>query len=128
MIKRFYETHEETMKRLERRKRIAEMKYEERKLKMDILKLYFPFHFKFKFNKFAVTYTLVAITLYTIAAILLQKYTSIEISPTLTTCVYAFFGTELLSLASIKKNDTKANYSQQYLSSDVIINNEDTEE
>lgn len=104
------------MKQLERKKRIAEMKYEERKIKIEILKLYLPFHFKFKFNKFAVTYTLVAITAYTIAAILLQKYISVEISPTLTTCVYAFFGTELLSLASIKKKETKINYHTQHSS------------
>lgn len=109
------------MKQLERKKRIAEMKYEERKIKIEILKLYLPFHFKFKFNKFAVVYTLVAITLYTIAAILLQKYTSVEISPTLTTCVYAFFGTELLSLASIKKTDTRTSYTTQPSS----INDED---
>ena len=30
-----------------------------------------------------------------------------ELSPTLTTCVYAFFGTELLGLAGIKICDTK---------------------
>lgn len=101
------------MKQLERKRRIAEMKYEERKIKIEILKLYLPFHFKFKFNKFAVTYTLVAITAYTIAAILLQKYTSVEISPTLTTCVYAFFGTELFTLGSIKKSETKASYTQR---------------
>ena len=112
MFKITQETHKEKMKRLSEKKKIAEMKYEERKLKKEIFMLYLPFHFKFKFNKFAVIYTLVAITAYTIAAILLQKYTLVEISPTLTTCVYAFFGTELLSLASIKKSDTKASYIQ----------------
>lgn len=40
-------------------------------------------------------------------AILLQKYTLVELSPTLTTCVYGFFGTELLGLAGIKIFDTK---------------------
>lgn len=119
MIKKNYRTHEETIKRLKRKKRIAEMKYEERKLKREIFMLYLPFRFKFKFNKFAVVYTLFAITSYTIAAVLLQKYTSVEISPTLTTCVYAFFGTELLSLASIKKSDTKASYKQQLSSENV---------
>ncbi len=102
-----YETHEETMERLQRQKRIAEMKYEERKLKYEILKLHFPFRLAFKFNKLIVTFCIVAIISYTIAAILLQKYTMMELNPTLTTCVYSFFGTELLGLAGIKMYDTK---------------------
>lgn len=102
-----YETHEETMKRLRRKKKIAEMKYHERKLKWEIAKMYFPIRFSIKFNKLIVMICIAAIVLYTIAAILLQKNTSIEISPTLTTCFYAFFGTELLGLAGIKMMDTK---------------------
>lgn len=100
-------THEETMKQLSRKKKIAEKKVEERKLKLEIAKLYFPFHFKIKFNKLVVLFCIVAIISYTVAAILLQKYTSFELSPTLTTCVFAFFGTELLGLAGIKICDTK---------------------
>ena len=121
MFKITQETHKEKMKRLGEKKKIAEMKREERKIKREIFMLYLPFRFKFKFNKFAVTYTLVAITAYTIAAILLQKYTSVEISPTLTTCVYAFFGTELFTLGSIKKSETKASYTTKSSS----INDED---
>ena len=102
-----YETHEETMKRLRRKKRIAEMKYQERKLKWEIAKMYFPIRFSIKFNKLIVMICIAAIVSYTIAAILLQRNTSIEISPTLTTCFYAFFGTELLGLAGIKMMDTK---------------------
>ena len=102
-----YETHDEAMKRLKRKKKIAEMKYEERKLKWEIAKMYFPIRFSIKFNKLIVLVCIAAIVLYTIAAILLQKNTSIEISPTLTTCFYAFFGTELLGLAGIKMMDTK---------------------
>lgn len=107
-FRRKYETHEETLEKLEHKKRIAEMKLEERKLKCEILKLYFPFlRFQIKFNKLIVFICIAAIISYTIAAILLQKYTLIELSPTLTTCVYAFFGTELLGLAGIKICDTK---------------------
>lgn len=103
-----YETHEETLEKLNRKKRIAEMKLEERKLKYEILKIYFPFlQFQVKFSKLIVFICIAAIISYTIAAILLQKYTLIELSPTLTTCVYAFFGTELLGLAGIKICDTK---------------------
>lgn len=107
MFKKYYQTHDETIKELECKKRIAEMKYEERQLKLEIFKLRFPFRFKLKFNKIIVTLSIVAIITYTIAAILLQKYIMMELSPTLTTCVYAFFGTELIGLAGIKICDTK---------------------
>ena len=83
------------------------MKCEERALKLEILKLKIPFHVKLKFNKLIVLLSIVAIISYTIVAILLQKYTLVELSPTLTTCVYGFFGTELLGLAGIKIFDTK---------------------
>lgn len=107
IFKRYYQTHEETIAELERKKRIAKMKCEERVLKLEILKLRLPFHIKLKFNKLIVLLSIVAIIAYTVAAILLQKYTLTELSPTLTTCVYAFFGTELLGLAGIKICDTK---------------------
>lgn len=105
LIKR--KSHEILIRELKEKHKIAEMKYEERKLKLAILKLYLPFHFKPQFNKLIVILSIAAIILYTIAAILLQKYTLIELSPTLTTCVYAFFGTELLGLAGIKICDTR---------------------
>lgn len=107
MLKRYYQTHDETIEELERKKRIAEMKCEERALKLEILRLHIPLYFKIKFNKLIVLLSIVAIISYTIAAILLQKYTMTELSPTLTTCVYGFFGTELLGLAGIKICDTK---------------------
>lgn len=95
------------MKRLERKKKIAEMKHEERKIKWEIAKMYVPMKISIKFSKAIVFICILAIILYTIAAIVLQQNTSIEISPTLTTCFYAFFGTELLGLAGIKMMDTK---------------------
>lgn len=107
MFKRYYQTHDETIEELNKKKRIAEMKCEERALKLEIIKLHVPFHFKLKFNKFIVLLSIVAIISYTIAAILLQKYTGTELSPTLTTCFYRCFGTELLGLAGIKIFDTK---------------------
>ena len=96
------------MNKLQRKKRIAEMKYEERKLKYEILKLYIPLlRIRLKFNKVIVLLCIVAIISYTIADILLQKCTSMELSPTLTTCVYGFFGTELLGMAGIRIFDKK---------------------
>lgn len=124
IFKRYYQTHEETIAELERKKRIAEMKCEERKLKSEILKLHIPFHFKPKFNKVIVSVSIVAIIAYTIAAILLQKYIMMELSPTLTTCVYAFFGTELIGLAGIKICDTKFVQSEPSNVSENIIEND----
>lgn len=116
-----YITHDNVMRDLERKKRIAEMRLEERKMKMEILKLYFPFRIGIKFNKLIVLLCIVAIVSYTVAAILLQKYIGIEISPTLTTCVYAFFGTELIGLAGIKIMDTKfVNTAQSDADSDAV--------
>ena len=100
-------SHERTMHQLDQKLRIAEMKREEWEIKCEIFKSYLPIRFKIKFNKLIVLLSIVAIISYTIAAILLQKYTMMELSPTLTTCVYAFFGTELLGLAGIKICDTK---------------------
>lgn len=99
--------HEYNMQRLQKKKELAEMRQEERKLKREIWELRIPFHFNIKFSKLVVLFCIIAIVVYTIAAIFIQRYTAIEISPTLTTCVYAFFGTELISMAGIKMVGTK---------------------
>lgn len=124
LFRKYYQTHEETIAELERKKRIAEMKCEERALKIEILKLRMPFHIRLKFNKLIVLLSIVAIISYTVAAILLQKYTMTELSPTLTTCVYAFFGTELIGLAGIKICDTKFTQSEPSNISKNIIEND----
>lgn len=100
------------MRELAIKYKIAKQKRDERKLRYEIIKMSFPFRLTLKFNKLIVLLSIAAIAVYTIAAVLLQKYTMMELSPTLTTCVYTFFGTELLSLAGIKIYDTK--YSQTY--------------
>lgn len=76
--------------------------------------------FHIKFNKLIVLFCIVAIVSYTIAAILLQKYIGVEVSPTLTTCVFAFFGTELMGLAGIKIMDTKFNTTQNNINADAV--------
>lgn len=105
-------THDEKMKELAIKYKIAKQKRNERRLKYEIIKMYLPFRLVLKFNKLIVLLSIVAIISYTIAAILLQKYTMTELSPTLTTCFYTFFGTELLGLAGIKIYDTKYSYTQ----------------
>lgn len=44
---------------------------------------------------------------YTAATFVLQYLTSVEISPTLTTAWFAFWGTELVALAAIKTSKLK---------------------
>ncbi len=125
MIFTQYKTHDETIKILERKLKIAEMKCEERNLKYKILKSYFPFYIKMKFNKLIVLLSIVAIISYTVAAILLQKYTMTELSPTLTTCVYGFFGTELLGLAGIKIFDTKYQQIESAVTENIVESDPD---
>ena len=106
-LKRKQKKHDEKMRELAAKYKIAKQKRNERRLKYEIIKMSLPFRLTLKFNKLIVLLSIVSIISYTVAAILLQKYTMTELSPTLTTCVYGFFGTELLGLAGIKIFDTK---------------------
>jgi hypothetical protein len=56
----------------------------------------------------------VMIISYTIADFLLQYYTSIEVSPTLTTAWFAFWGVELVNLTIIKTTKVKHNQDTDY--------------
>lgn len=49
----------------------------------------------------------IMIILYTAANFALQYFTTIEVSPTLTTAWFAFWGTELVALAAIKTTKVK---------------------
>ena len=118
-------SHERTMKELGRKLQIAEMKHEEWEIKYEIFKSYLPFRLKLKFNKLIVLLSIVAIIAYTVAAILLQKYTMTELSPTLTTCVYGFFGTELLGLAGIKIFDTKYQQIESAVTENIVESDPD---
>lgn len=63
-----------------------------------------------KFSKKIIVFCLIFISLYTIVQVFLSYILTIELSPTLTTCVYAFFGTELAACAVIRifdKEDKK---------------------
>ena len=108
LLLRNYQSHEETMRILNRKYKIAQMKCKERKIKREIRRLSFPFRFTIQFNKFIVLLSIATIVSYTVAAVFLQKYTMTELSPTLTTCVYAFFGTDLIGLSGIKICDTRS--------------------
>lgn len=55
-----------------------------------------------KFLKKVVTFSISFIVFYTLLEITLSYFIQVELSPTLTSCVYTFFGTELVSTAVIK--------------------------
>ena len=52
---------------------------------------------------------IIAITIYAAADFALQYFVRVEVSPTLTTCWFAFWGTEIVSLAVIKTSKIKHN-------------------
>lgn len=56
---------------------------------------------------------IIAITLFAIATFGLQYFAGVEISPTLTTCWFAFWGTEIVSLAAIKTSKVKHGYDKE---------------
>lgn len=119
-LKRKQKTHDEKMQELALKYKLAKQKRNERILRYEIIKMSLPFRITLKFNKLIVLLSIVAIISYTIAAILLQKYTMTELSPTLTTCVYSFFGTELLGLAGIKIFDTKYQQIESNITENII--------
>lgn len=119
-LKRKHKTHDEKMQELALKYKLAKQKRNERILRYEIIKMSLPFRITLKFNKLIVILSIVAIISYTVAAILLQKYTMTELSPTLTTCVYGFFGTELLGLAGIKIFDTKYQQIESNVTENII--------
>ena len=72
-------------------------------------------------SKWIIAFVIVSLFTYTAAAIWLQLKIGIEISPTLTTCFYAFCTGELWLLASIKK--TKISNGQKARAYDTEIDN-----
>lgn len=70
----------------------------------------------------------IMIILYTAATFGLQYFTTVEISPTLTTAWFAFWGTELVALAAIKNQKIKYDYDNTNVTIDEEEIIEDDEE
>lgn len=70
----------------------------------------------------------IMIILYTVATFGLQYFTTVEISPTLTTAWFAFWGTELVALAAIKNQKIKYDYDNTNVTIDEEEIIEDDEE
>ena len=101
--KRFQKKLEKIRVRGERQKAKYEMeeKYAE----------YYPHREGAKVSNVMLAIVVAIVIVYTVASFILQFCTSVEISPTLTTCLFSFISVELISLAGIriskgkKKND-----------------------
>lgn len=76
-----------------------------------------------------VTFCIAFIVIYTIAQVVLSYFLQVELSPTLTNCVYTFFGTELAACAFIKIVSivTKILYKKYNLKDDESDISEDIE-
>ena len=79
------------------------------------------------FSDYVVFISLSAVAIYTTTAFILQFSGQGEVSPTLTTCFYSFFGVELASLALIKHSKNKytggANYGNTGTAAGIFTEN-----
>ena len=71
---------------------------------------YVPERKKRKVSNILLVVSVVAITVYTVANMWITYATGVAIDSTLTTCLYAFFSSELFILAGIKISKIKNNY------------------
>lgn len=81
---------------------------------------------KIKFSKKVVVFCIAFIVLYTIAQSYISYKIGLELSPTLTTCVYTFFGGELaLTLLSrvFDKEDGKVSKKKEPAKYNTVTNN-----
>lgn len=88
-------------KRLDKIKKQGEQYMQEKELK-DKYAEYVPERKKKKVSNIMLVVVMIAIIAYAAANFALQYFTTIEVSPTLTTCWFAFWGTEIFALAGIK--------------------------
>lgn len=72
-LKRKQKTHDEKMRELALKYKLAKQKRNERILRYEIIKMTLPFRITLKFNKLIVLLSIVAIIVYTVAAILLNR-------------------------------------------------------
>lgn len=65
------------------------------------------------FADYIVFISIIMVTMFTVAAFVLQFKGLMEISATLTTCWFAFWTAEIVSLAAIKTSKVKNNYKKE---------------
>ena len=109
------------MRRLERRGERYMQEYEIR----EAYKTYLPERKKRKVSNILLVVVVVAITLYTIANMWITYTTGTSIDSTLTTCFYAFWGSEVLALTGIKLSKIKNNYEHSSFSESDEVEDDD---
>lgn len=102
--------HSKKFQRKLRKLRKQGMQYQKIKEIEDEFGEYFPEKKHRKVSNIILVIAIIAIVAYTLAAFVLQFYTSVEISSTLTTCWYSFWTVELVAMAGIKINKDMHNY------------------
>ena len=96
-------------KRFQRKLEKMRMKGERQKAKVEVESKYaeyYPHREGAKVSNVMLVIIVIAVTLYTIASFVLVLVSGINIDPTLTTCFYGFWGTELALLAGLKVTKT----------------------
>lgn len=94
-------TDERFQKKLEKIKKRGERYKQEKELR-DTYAEYLPEHKKRRVSNIMLVIVIFAVVAYAVADFILQYHMGIEMSSTLTTCWYTFFGAEIFALAGIK--------------------------
>lgn len=81
--------------------------YKKEKAVRDEYAEYFPDTKKKKVSNIMLVVVMIAVIAYAAANFVLQYFTSVEVSPTLTTCWFTFWGAEIFALAGIKISKVK---------------------
>lgn len=101
-------------------------RYKREKRIRDAYAEYWPDKKKRKTSNIVVAISICAIIIYTVASFWITYVRGISMDPTLTTCVYSFFGSELLMLAGIRVSKVvKESYNYEYNSSTETTQDED---
>ena len=121
-------------KRFQKKLKRIEKKGERQKAKSELKAKYAKYYpsKRRKVSNIMLAVVVTAIVLYTIASFILQFYTSVEISSTLTTCFYAFWSSELIALTTLKTSkiikgvDSKEeNDTVPYEEDEIVYDSED---
>ena len=101
-------------------------RYKREKRIRDAYAEYWPEKDKKKVSNMMLIVIVIAIVGYVVADFFLQYQVGVEISPTITTCWFVFWGTEIVSLAGIRISKViKESYNYEYNSSTETTQDED---